>query len=319
MNSDFDLSPVAGLPRQRSFLEAVLPTLANAEPIDAIWLSGSLARKDADSLSSVDCCLLWCAEHHAASDHARRRLRLLEALRSALGDGRFLLDPITPRPWVDSLHGITLAANPPPETSGQLVAAGVRFAFNSAASTRAGELRRRTGPLHKLYLSPRLSADLREFMAQDLGEFSLPNADFVGEQLGRFWLLMAHLPAVLKRKEHLAAHALLADLRSLLIDLVVALNGASRPHSVARVNQYLGSAQREAFEESLGYGRTRSGRRALNATWIGQAVALIVLYRWYAPQLVETCAAPYPQQAEETVLDLLRTQVDGWPAEITTD
>ena len=318
MPPEFDLAPVADLPRQRSFLQAVLPILAALESIEAIWLSGSLARRDADSWSSVDCCLLWRAAPLDASDAARRRESMRDALRHALGDGNYLLDRCPQRHFVASLQGITLAQNLPAGTRGQRVEAGVTFAFLWADSTTASELRSRTGPIHPLYLSTRLSGELRYWLKEKVDRLSPPNAEIVGAQLDRFWLVLARLPAVLKRRENLAAHALLGELRSLLIDLVVALNGASRPHSAARINQYLGAVQREAFEKSLGYGQSPSGSRALNATWIGQAVALIVLYRWYAPQLVETYATPYPQLAEETVLDLLRTQIDGWPAEITT-
>ena len=318
MPPEFDLAPVADLPRQRSFLQAVLPILAALESIEAIWLSGSLARKDADSWSSVDCGLLWRAAPLDASDAAGRGERMRDALRHALGYGNYLVDRCSQRDCLENLQGITLAQNLPAGTHGQRVAAGVLFAFHWADSTTASELRSRTGPIHPLYFSTRLSGDLRNWLKEDVDRLSPPSEEIVGAQLDRFWLVLARLPAVLRRGENLAANALLADLRSLLIDLVVALNGASRPHSAARINQYLGSVQREAFEKSLGYGRSPSGSRALNATWIGQAVALIVLYRWYAPQLVETYATPYPQLAEETVLDLLRTQVDGWPAEITT-
>ena len=92
MPPEFDLAPVADLPRQRSFLQAVLPILAALESIEAIWLSGSLARKDADSWSSVDCGLLWRAAPLDASDAAGRRERMRDALRHALGDGNYLLD-----------------------------------------------------------------------------------------------------------------------------------------------------------------------------------------------------------------------------------
>ena len=318
MPPEFDLAPVADLPRQRSFLQAVLPILAALESIEAIWLSGSLARKDADSWSSVDCGLLWRAAPLDASDAAGRGERMRDALRHALGDGNYLLDRCPQRHLVASLQGITLAQSLPAGTHGQRVEAGVLFAFHWSDSTTASELRSRTGPIHPLYFSTRLSGELRNWLKEEVDRLRPPDAEIVGAQLDRFWLVLARLPGVLKRCENLAANALLADLRSLLIDLVVALNGASRPHSAARINQYLGSVQREAFEKSLGYGRSPSGSRALNATWIGQAVALIVLYRWYAPQLVETYATPYPQLAEETVLNLLRTQIDGWPAEITT-
>ncbi len=98
----------------------------------------------------------------------------------------------------------------------------------------------------------------------------------------------------------------------MLTDLVVALNGATRPASPTRINPYLGPAQRDAFEKTL--------RHTANHTesWIGQAVALIVLYRWYAPQLVEMYNLEYPTRLEESVLALLCVEVPGWPAHITS-
>ena len=100
----------------------------------------------------------------------------------------------------------------------------------------------------------------------------------------------------------------LDDARQVLIDLVVALNGADRPPSPSRVNQYLGPLQRDAFEKTLPV------RAATAESWIGQAVALIVLYRWYAPQLVEIHPIDYPTALEKSVLALLSAEVDGWPA-----
>ena len=295
-------------------LQAVVPALAAVDPILAIWLTGSLARQEADVRSSVDCCLLWSAD---APDAARRRDVLQAALSRALGDGGFLLDQCPHPLGIDSFEGITLAPNPA-GSPGLPVAEGVLFRFHCAASTMANELRRRAGPVTPLYLSERLPGEQCEYMKENSDALGPPDAEAVGAQLARFWILLAQLPAILGRQENLAAHALLGQLRSLLIDLVVALNGVRRPQAAARINQYLGPAQREAFEKSLGAGRALPGGRPGNASWIGQAVALVVLYRWYAPQLAENYATPYPQPAEETVLNLLRTQVDGWPAEITT-
>jgi hypothetical protein len=139
------------------------------------------------------------------------------------------------------------------------------------------------------------------------GEASLVQAGLID-----FWQALAQLPAVVNREEHLAAAALLHCVRTQLTDLVVALNGATRPLTPTRINPYLGPAQREAFEKTLRH----SGNHA--ESWIGQAVALIVLYRWYAPQLVEMYRLSYPAAVESTVLALLSAEVPGWPARITT-
>ena len=200
MPPEFDLAPVADLPRQRSFLQAVLPILAALESIEAIWLSGSLARRDADSWSSVDCCLLWRAAPHDASAAARRRESMRDALRHALGDGNYLVDRCSQRDCLENLQGITLAQNLPAGTHGQRVAAGVLFAFHWADSTTASELRSRTGPIHPLYFSTRLSGELRNWLKEEVDRLSPPNAEIVSAQLDRFWLVLARLPAVLRRR-----------------------------------------------------------------------------------------------------------------------
>jgi hypothetical protein len=148
-------------------------------------------------------------------------------------------------------------------------------------------------------------------------ESSLPALappDVVGVEasLAHFWELLSYLPAALNRCEWLAAARLLENSRQVLIDLVIALNGARRSPSPARINPYLGPAQLEAFEKTLPISQPDSG------AWIGQAVALIVLYRWYAPQLVEIHSLAYPDLLERTTLALLSAEVDGWPAMIQT-
>ena len=319
MLSYFDFSLIAELPRQRSFLQAVVPTLAEIEPVEAIWLTGSLARQDADRWSSVDLCLLWSAVLSGTNKEDCQREVLQAALGGALGDCGYLLDFTRQAAWANSLHGITLAAHPPAEMDEGSVAGGVLFRIHWAASTMARELQSRTGQVQPLYLSAELADELRNYLRGEFGALSPANAENVSAQLDRFWILLARLPAAVNRQEHLAAHVLLAELRSLLVDLVVGLNGAERPQESARINLFLGGAQREAFESSLGTNQFVSGSRAVNSSgWIGQAVALIVLYRWYAPQLAEIYATPYPYQVEETVLGFLRAEIDGWPAQITT-
>ncbi len=318
MNLAFDLAHLDNLPRQRSFLHAVAPVLAALEPIDAILLAGSLARQDADSWSSVDICLIWKKKEEGATISGRRR-HLKDALDRALGKRGYQLGPTSRKDGDDSLLGFTLADGPPGGTNGQRVASGVLFRFFWDAIGFESELRSRSGPVRPIYLSPQLSPELGASLNRRTKTPGPPDPDVIGAQLGQFWLLLAQLPAVLERRENLAAHALLAETRSLLLDLVVALNGTIRPQSNTRINQYLGPKQRDSFEKSLGKDQTHSGPVSHRASWIGQAVALVVLYRWYAPQLSEIFCAPYPQQAEDTVLALLRDRIDGWPAVIDTD
>ena len=83
--------------------------------------------------------------------------------------------------------------------------------------------------------------------------------------------------------------------------------------------QDLGQAQLEAFEKSLELRKTgRRREEGTRANWIGQAVALVVLYRWYAPQLAEKYSLNYPRLAEDRVLAYLNSEMKNWPARITT-
>ena len=52
---------------------------------------------------------------------------------------------------------------------------------------------------------------------------------------------------------------------------------------------------------------------------IGQAVSLVVIYRWYAPQLVAKHKLRYPQAEESAAWDALVAKLPTWPRKITTD
>ncbi|MBV7330159.1 hypothetical protein KFU94_18305 [Chloroflexi bacterium TSY] len=96
-----------------------------------------------------------------------------------------------------------------------------------------------------------------------------------------FWSSLGQLPSLLLNDEHLRAEQLTAHLRALVLELMLALNGIAPPSENQPLNQYLGQSQREAIEKTL-LTPVVSAR-----SWVGHAVALIVIYRWYAPQLVE--------------------------------
>ena len=53
--------------------------------------------------------------------------------------------------------------------------------------------------------------------------------------------------------------------------------------------------------------------------WIGRAVALLVIYRWYAPQLVNAFGLTYPQPLEDQVWHTLQRDLADWPLTVTTD
>ncbi len=313
MSHNFDLTPLPELPLQRAFLQALVPSLASIEQVREIWLTGSLARGDADRWSSVDLCLMWSAACPDSVGGTGPSATLLEALDDLLGDGNAIYDQIERSQYGGRLRGISLSApgaGGPPD--------GVLFELVWTPLANEESLGQWTDALRPLYLAEGRSQNGRAVRGRGPALAS-PDTDLIDTQLRRFWLLLAQLPAVVRRREQLAAHALLSELRALLIDLVVSLNGARRPQARARINQYLGPAQREAFEKSLGYSQgSRGSGAATGFNWIGQAVSLVVLYRWYAPQLVQRHSLPYPKNAEETVLALLSAELENWPSNIAT-
>ncbi len=138
------------------------------------------------------------------------------------------------------------------------------------------------------------------------------NAATVAAQLEHFWRTLAQLPDLLQRREHLLAAATTASLRQTVLELMLALNGIAWPDGTTHLNRYLSPSQRAAIEKTL------VAPSVNEESWIGQAVALVVIYRWYAPQLVAKYALTYPQAAEDVALAQLRQHPD-WPLDITTD
>jgi len=288
--------------RQNDFLSVIVPRLTSLPWLAALWLGGSGARGDADRWSSVDLHFLLLA---------RQELRLTPAHICAL------LDEIFPDGWTNfgvqsqlhsvSLEGLTHARPPAAADEG-----GVYFRLLWTEADALLLHRATHGPIHLLFVRDDLPDAQRALLTAPMPNLQKGEASTIQAGLSHFWRLLAHLPPAINREEHLAAAALLQQARLHLTDLVVALNGATRPPSPARINPYLGPAQQEAFEKSL------HQTPDFAESWIGQAVALIVLYRWYAPQLVEIHNLVYPTALEETVLALLSAEVSGWPARITT-
>lgn len=134
----------------------------------------------------------------------------------------------------------------------------------------------------------------------------------VSTSLEHFWLTLAPLADLVQRRENLLAAGLTASLRQIVVELMLALNGINWPDGTANLNTYLGESQRSAIEKTL------LAPAAGGESWIGQAVALVVIYRWYAPQLVEKYGLVYPQAAEKAALDHLNC-LPGWPRSIMTE
>lgn len=131
--------------------------------------------------------------------------------------------------------------------------------------------------------------------------------------LEQFWRTLAQLPTLVGGEEHLLCADCTATLRRTVLELMLALNGIAYPAGTRQLTAYLSPSQRAAIERTLTVGTVDA------AAWIGQAVALVVIYRWYAPQLVTAFALPYPAALEADTLAALQQALPGWPAAITTD
>jgi hypothetical protein len=300
----WDLHCAVHTPRQQACLALFLAVLAETPDVEAAWLEGSYAQGQADAWSDLN---LGVAIRDAGHD----------ATVEALGHGLAAACPLAwcrleqgdPPTWL----GLTEWPVEGSEVSGAVAtgideAGGVRFTLACRRMSELGaDLFRRT-PARMLHGN----LPIRPDPAVSPSGLQPPDPDRVQFLLEEFWRLMALMPALLNRQEHLLAVANLSRSRQVLEELVVALNGATRPPASTRLNEFLGPSQREAFEKTL------VARRTGVATWIGMAVGQIVLYRWYSPQLVERYGLDYPHALERTVLALLKHDLPDWPARIST-
>lgn len=139
-----------------------------------------------------------------------------------------------------------------------------------------------------------------------------PDPGDIHELLTRFWTCLAELADLLPHDEILLAAEQVAAARAVVVQMMLALNGIRRPPATRRLNSYLSASQRAALEKTL------IAPAAGADAWLGQAVALVVIYRWYAPQLVARYALDYPAQVEQQTWDALAQALPGWPQAITT-
>jgi hypothetical protein len=140
-----------------------------------------------------------------------------------------------------------------------------------------------------------------------------PNRARVAFLLREFWRQLQQLPDLLQRQEHLLADRSTAQLRTLVIEMMLALNGIAWPGSTVHLNSYLSKNQRQALYKTLILADVST------ENWIGRAVAIVVIYRWYAPQLVEKFGIAYPQADEDATLIRLQQMLAEWPLSITTE
>ena len=143
-----------------------------------------------------------------------------------------------------------------------------------------------------------------------------PQPAQIQDLLDNFWTDIAVLADLLPRQQYLLAAEQLHSLRQTMLQMMLALNGIQRP-ATRDLNTYLSANQRTALEKTL---RLPDGdRETWTDAWIGQAVSLVVIYRWYAPQLVAKHGLRDPQAAEQSAWEALTEKLPTWPREITTE
>ena len=142
---------------------------------------------------------------------------------------------------------------------------------------------------------------------------SPPTGPAIQSWLDDFWATLAPLGDILNDGQYLLAADTLHRLRSQVLNLMLALNGIVRPADTRHLNTYLGESQRRALEKTLAL--PAAGPEA----FIAQAVALVVIYRWYAPQLAAKYGVTPPADQEVAVLDALAAALPDWPRAITTE
>jgi hypothetical protein len=140
-----------------------------------------------------------------------------------------------------------------------------------------------------------------------------PDREYVAERLRQFWLELGTLPDFLLRDENLLAATVTTRLRQTVLEMMLALNGIVYPAGTRHLNSYLGPSQRTAIEKTL------LAQVTAPPSWLGQAVSLIVIYRWYAPQLTDAFDLVYDSALEVQTLAALQAQLPDWPTAITTD
>lgn len=135
----------------------------------------------------------------------------------------------------------------------------------------------------------------------------------VHHDLAEFWRELATLGPLLAQGELLLASETITRLRSLVVRLMLALNGIARPPATVHLNTYLGASQRNALEKTLLLPAVSP------EAFIAQAVALVVIYRWYAPQLLARHGGDYPQALEDAAWAELTARLPDWPMHVTTE
>jgi hypothetical protein len=121
---------------------------------------------------------------------------------------------------------------------------------------------------------------------------------------------------LLPRQQILLAGEQLHSLRQIILQCILALNGIQRP-ATRDLNTYLSVNQRMALEKTLL--QAAGENQSWTEIYIGQAVSLVVIYRWYAPQLVAKHNLRYPLTQEQAAWESLLESLPTWPQTITSE
>lgn len=140
-----------------------------------------------------------------------------------------------------------------------------------------------------------------------------PDPNRIDQLLAEFWVILGSLGDRLAAQEYLLANDITQQLRTTVLEMMLALNGIQRPTSTDSLNLYISKQQQEAISRTMVLPGLETG------AWIGQAVALVVIYRWYAPQLAAKFDLSQPVELEAQVWETLCQQLPDWPSALSTD
>lgn len=140
-----------------------------------------------------------------------------------------------------------------------------------------------------------------------------PDAAYIDALFTEYWRTLVALAELLDRGELIIAEERVSHLRACVLGMMLAANGIERPtNNNLLLNRYLGESQRTALEKTLA--THGSARESI----IGRAVALSIIYQWYAPQLAEKYGVAEPRAKVEYALHQLAQSVPEWPTIIET-
>jgi hypothetical protein len=145
-------------------------------------------------------------------------------------------------------------------------------------------------------------------------QLATPETHEVQELLDTFWHRLSQFPDLHERTESILLHNLIHELRAIIIRIMLAANGTRYPDHTRHLNLYLGESQRAALEKTLFATGTN-----LRDILVSQTVALVVIYQWYAPQLVHKYGVQTPNELAADTLAQLHQSVPSWPLSITSD